>query len=52
MKKLLFLIGCITALTCMNSCTADSIDDSKPSNIVKQPVITVDDIGGDKSPKP
>lgn len=52
MKKLLFLMGCITALTFMNSCTSDSIDDSNPSNIVKKNIVADDDIGNPKPPKP
>lgn len=52
MKKLLFLMGCITALTLMNSCTADSIDDSNTSNSVKKTIVADGDINDPNSPKP
>lgn len=51
MKKLFFLMGCITALTLMNSCTADSIEDSNSTEINNQQ-IAPGDIVDPNRPKP
>lgn len=51
MKKLVFLLSCITALTIMNSCTADSIEDSNTSQL-NNPNNNPKDIDDPTRPKP
>ncbi|RTZ01310.1 hypothetical protein EKL98_15165 [Flavobacterium bomense] len=41
MKKLLFTIGCITAVILISSCTTDSVDDIKNENAINSNQIPI-----------